>query len=150
MKKEFARRYGVVGWREWVTFPEFGHTRVKAKIDTGARTSAIHAERVELRTCEGNDSVTFDLLPDQDNDQKVVSCCAPLVERRAITDSGGHSEERFVVQTTVTIGANTWPIELSLTDRDSMGFRMLLGRTALRRRFLVNPGRSYLAGHMLK
>ena len=150
MNDKAARSYGVVGWREWVTFPEFGQARVKAKIDTGARTSAIHAERVVMHTHEGIDVISFDVLPDQENDQKVVSCCAPLVERRTITDSGGHSEERLVVQTTVAIGTITWPIELSLTDRDSMGFRMLLGRTALRRRFLVNPGRSYLEGRMLR
>ncbi|MEL6374114.1 MAG: RimK/LysX family protein [Pseudomonadota bacterium] len=140
---------GLVGWREWIMFPTFDACLVKAKVDTGARTSAIHALDPELKQIDGRDHVAFHIQPDQHDESRRVSCVAPLVERRAITDSGGHTQERFVVRVTIELGAHAWPIELSLSDRDTMGFRMLLGRTAVRHRFLVAPGRSYLAGRSM-
>ena len=145
-----TKRYGVVGWREWVEFPEFSGARVKAKVDTGARTSAIHAEKIRLVSRDGTDRVAFVLHPNQDDRDLAVPCEAPLVERRVITDSGGHEEERYVISALVQLGEHVWPIELSLTDRDTMGFRMLLGRTALDERFLVQPWKSYLRGQPLQ
>ena len=143
-------QYCLVGWREWVVFPDFANARVKAKVDTGARTSAIHAEEIKLVNMGGAERVSFVLHPDQGSRDVVVSCEAPLIERRAITDSGGHEEERFVVGVRLQLGQHDWPIELSLTDRDSMGFRMLLGRSALKKRFLVQPWRSYREGRPLR
>lgn len=140
---------GLIGWREWVTFPTLGDFQVKAKVDTGARTSAIHATNIEAVQRDGQDFVKFCLFPEQDNHTTFVECEAPLAERRVITDSGGHEEERFIVTTDIKLGVHVWKIELSLTQRDDMGFRMLLGRTAVRRRFLVDPGRSYLEGQPL-
>ena len=139
-------QYTLIGWREWIVFPDFESAEVKAKIDTGARTSAIHADNVEAVERNGEAFVSFIIHPNQNDSENTVACVAPLIERREITDSGGKTEERFVVRTLVRLGDQTWPIELSLTDRDSMGFRMLLGRTALKRRFLVQPDRSFLHG----
>jgi hypothetical protein len=146
MSTNRIHQYGVVGWREWVFFPDFSNARVKAKVDTGARTSAIHAYEIKLIERGEPPLVSFIIHPNQKDNDTIVQCQAPLVERRVITDSGGHQEERFVVSVQLKLGAHRWPVELSLTDRDSMGFRMLLGRTALKQRFLVQPWRSYLEG----
>lgn len=131
----------VIGWREWVTLPDLGLV-VKAKVDTGARTSAIHA----LNQHREGDRVTFEVHPNQrdEDDARVVS--APLVDVREIKSSSGEVSERFVVSTTAVLHRRRWTIELTLANRDDMGFRMLLGRTAVRGRFLVDPGVSYLAG----
>jgi len=142
--------YTLIGWREWVVFPDFEGALVKAKIDTGARTSAIHAVNVEAIERDGQTYISFIIHPNQKDTENTVECIAPLVERREITDSGGHVEQRFIVSANVQLGGQTWPIELSLTDRDAMGFRMLLGRTAMQNRFLVQPDKSFLHGREKK
>jgi hypothetical protein len=135
-----------LGWREWVDLPELGLADIKAKVDTGARTSALHA--FELRTCEedGKKRVEFKMHPNQRDRQTVVVCTADIKDEREVRDSGGHLENRWVIETPVSIGGETWSIELTLTARDDMLFRMLLGRTAMRGRAIVDPSRSYLAG----
>jgi hypothetical protein len=140
------RNRSLIGWREWITFPDFSDARVKAKIDTGARTSAIHAANIALTEKDGTAFVQFTIYPNQRDPGHAVTCLAPLINRRSITNSGGKKESRFVVRTVVGLGPHTWPIEVSLTSRASMGFRMLLGRNALRGRFLVAPDRSFLEG----
>jgi hypothetical protein len=139
-------QYSLIGWREWIVFPQFGDARVKAKVDTGARTSAIHATNIQPLEREGQAHVAFILYPNQDDDSGAVECEAPLVETRSITDSGGHEEERYVVSTDIELAGRRWPIELSLTDRNMMGFRMLLGRSAMRNRLIVRPDKSFLCG----
>lgn len=139
-----------LGWREWVSLPELGISRIKAKIDTGARTSALHAFEVRPYTENGRDRVEFRMHPEQKNNDTVITCTADVLDKRKVTDSGGHSEERFVIRTELRIGAHHWPIEATLTARDDMLFRMLIGRTALKGRAQVNPARSYVLGKKKK
>ena len=135
----------VIGWREWVGLPELGIRRLKAKIDTGARTSALHAFSVEAYSHDdGSEWVRFGVHPRQHSVEKELYCNAPIVDRRLVRDSGGHQEERIVIATMATMGEHRFPLELTLTARDDMLFRMLLGRTAMRGLFAVDPARSFL------
>lgn len=133
----------IVGWREWVALPELGIASIKAKIDTGARTSALHAFEVDSYRGSSGPRVRFLMHPLQNVLNEVVECDAAVIDERLVTDSGGHRERRLVIETLLQIGDWSWPIEMTLTNRDTMQFRMLLGRTAMRRRLLVNPSVSY-------
>ena len=138
-----------MGWREWIEFPELGIKRVKAKVDTGARSSSLHAEHIELFQIRGQMGVRFVVLPLQRSRLKAVSCEALLHDERYIKSSNGSRELRPVIRTPISWGGETWEVDLTLTSRDLMGFRMLLGREAIRRRQLVDPSRSYLGGRPL-
>ena len=135
-----------LGWREWVDLPELGLASIKAKVDTGARTSALHAFEVRQFDAGGRRKVEFRMHPRQKDTDTVVVCRADVIDERVVRDSGGHAEKRWVIETPVTIGGETWPIEITLTARDDMLFRMLLGRTAIRKRAVVDPARSDLVG----
>ncbi len=134
-----------IGWREWVRLPELDVGRVKAKIDSGARTSALHAFKITPFTKDGASYVRFVVHPLQRQRYPEITCVAVVIDHRRVTDSGGRAEMRYVIRTSLKLGTSRWPIELTLTDRDQMGFRMLVGRQALRRRYLVDTGRSFLA-----
>jgi len=135
-----------LGWREWIGIPSLDIGLIKAKIDTGARTSALHAFRVEPFTRDARPWVRFAIHPMQGDMETVLECESAVKDRRVIRDSGGHDELRYVIDATIAVGDDLISCEITLTDRDTMLFRILLGRTALRANYVVHPGRSYLQG----
>jgi len=138
----------IIGWREWVALPDLNLPALKAKVDTGARTSALHAFLIEPYEKDGVDMLRFMIHPIQLNDSLEVECHAPVFDFREVTDSGGHREMRYVIQSRLVIGNIEQPIEMTLTNRDTMRFRMLLGRRAMENRFVVDPGASYINGKL--
>lgn len=140
--------HGIIrlGWREWLALPELGIPRIKAKVDTGARTSCLHACFVETFRQKQRDRVRFGVHPLQRRADNLLICEADLLDKRVVTDSGGHRERRCIIETEVIVGSDSKRIELTLADRDTMRFRMLLGRTALKGGYLVDAARSYLSG----
>jgi len=135
-----------LGWREWVGLPELGLGAIKAKVDTGARTSTLHAFELDTFSEHGKARVRFKIHPTQKDSDTVVTCIADVVDERYVTDSGGNKEKRLIIETLLTIGCWSWPIEMTLTARDNMMFRMLLGRTAMKGVAKVDPARSYTTG----
>lgn len=133
----------LIGWREYLALPQLGIDKIKAKIDTGARTSALHAFNIHTYDKDDQTLVAFEVHPLQKNTQYTVKCIAPLLEYREVKNSGGHSQNRPVIITNVLLGSYQWQIELTLTNRDLMGFRMLLGRQAVKKRFLVDSANSF-------
>ena len=138
----------VIGWREWLAIPTLGIDRIKVKVDTGARTSALHAYDLAPYAQGGAPWVRFTVYPLQRNNSLVLACAAPVVDQRDVTSSTGQTERRYVVEVEIAMGGETWPIEMSLADRDQMGFRMLLGRTAVEGRMIVDPDRSFVMGRL--
>ena len=141
----------IIGWREWVTLPALGVPAIKAKIDTGARTSALHVAHLETYTDEQSQrKVRFVLHPLRKRPALEIHCQADVIDERVISDSGGHREKRLVIRTPVRLGVLDWSIEITLTNRENMLFRMLLGRTAMHGRWLVDPAGSYRCGRSLR
>jgi hypothetical protein len=136
-----------IGWREWLALPMLQIPAIKAKIDTGARTSALHAFFVEPFERNGMQMVRFGVHPLQKRLDLEIICEAPVKDYRAVSDSGGHREMRYVIETEVVLGDLKKRIEMTLTNRDNMKFRMLLGRTAMAG-MSVLPDRSYLTGRI--
>jgi hypothetical protein len=139
-----------IGWREWVAMPHLGIPAIKAKVDSGARSSSLHAMAVETFHRHGKQMVRFRVHPMQRDTTRTVVAEAELLGERQVRSSGGHVSLRPVIQTVVELRGESWNIELTLASRDTMGFRMLLGRQALRNRFLVHTGQSFLAGKRKK
>ena len=134
----------VLGWRETVSLPELGIAQINAKVDTGARTSCLHTFKVEKFEKHNTPWVRFWLHPKQRNTEEEIICEAAIIDERVVRDSGGHEESRYVIESMCSLGGETWPIEITLTNRENMSFRMLLGRTAMGKRIVVDPSKSYL------
>lgn len=140
----------VIGWREWLALPTLGIPAIKAKVDTGARTSALHTYDLSTYMDNGREYVRFHIHPLQKREDVTLECNAPVVERRVVRDSGGHAEERIVIMSDLEVGEKSWPVEITLTNRDDMLFRMLLGREGIRAGgLLVDPAASYVNGRKL-
>lgn len=132
-----------LGWREWPSLPDLGIAAIKAKVDTGARSSSLHAFGIYTEKIDGQLWVNFKVHPHQHDRELTLQCHAPVKDYRKVTDSGGHRSMRYVIETRVQLGDDCFPIEITLADRSDMLFRMLIGRTAMRGRYLVDPNRSY-------
>lgn len=136
----------VVGWKEWVALPDLGVEWLKAKMDTGARSSALHAWNIEIVETDTRPEVRFEIHPWQASDLDAVTVQLPLVDRREVRSSTGHVEDRLVVATSLQIGGQAFTTEFTLTNRDAMGLRMLIGRQAMRGRVLVDSSGTYRTG----
>ena len=139
----------LIGFREWVSLPDLNLPAIKAKVDTGAKTSSLHAYDIEVVQRGQKSYVHFKVHPLQHDFSVVIKCRALLVDQREVTDSGGHKEVRYVIQTTMVLNGLKKQIELTLTNREEMKFRMLIGRAALRH-YYIDPTSSYLAGKTVK
>ncbi|MFZ1754107.1 MAG: RimK/LysX family protein [Caldilineaceae bacterium] len=146
MAKREKASLPIIGWREWVGLPDLGIAQIKVKVDTGARSSSLHASGLEFFQREGAQWVRFQMQPVQRRRSRSLTAEAPVFEMRSVRSSSGKASLRPVIITNVTLLGITWPVELTLASRDKMGFRMLLGREAFRRRFLVDAGKSYYGG----
>lgn len=133
----------MLGWEEWLALPDLGLPAIKAKVDTGARTSSLHAYSIEAFGPAANPKVRFAVHPIPGRDDISVTCTADIVDRREVTSSNGESETRFVIRTPVRVGDRTWPIEITLANRESMAYRMLLGRSAIAEDMFVDPTASF-------
>nr|WP_314867400.1 30S ribosomal protein S6--L-glutamate ligase [uncultured Flavobacterium sp.] len=134
----------ILGSEEWCSFPELGIPAIKARVDSGAKTSALHAINIAPFVKNDTNWVKFDINPIQNNVRTIIHCEAPLIDKRIVKSSSGFREQRYVIQTVLKLGNETWNIEMTLTNRDSMGFRMLLGREAMMGRVIVDPEKQYL------
>lgn len=140
-----------IGWREWMTLPKLGISSIKAKIDTGARTSSLHTFKIQPFTDEeGKLKVEFGVHPIQDRKDIELICTADVIDKRMVKNSGGQEEERYVIKSKLQIEEISWDIEITLSNRDNMKFRMLLGRTALKNHVIIDPSKSYNTGYSHK
>lgn len=136
----------LLGWKEWITLPLLGIDKIKCKVDTGAKTSALHAFYIDPFTKGGKAMIHFGLHPNQDDTQTVLHCEAEVFDQRIVTSSNGDKDMRYVIKTEIVLGKHTKEIELTLTNRDTMKFRMLLGRRAMDGLFIVDPELAYQNG----
>ncbi len=134
----------IIGKKEWCALPDLGLPALKARIDSGARTSALHAFNLVTEKDSDEEWVRFDIHPIQKNRKITRQCTARIIDRRSIKSSSGHAEKRIVIATPLTLGAQTWEIEVTLTNRDQMGYRMLIGRQAMQGRVLIDPAAAYM------
>ena len=141
-------RKPVIGWREWVSLPGMGLHAIKAKVDTGARTSSLHACKIQSYREKGAEMVRFTVQPVQRRKDIAITYIAEISDRRHVTDSGGHREKRIVIATPIRLAGREWEIEMTLTNREDMMFRMLIGRTAMRSHVIIDPSKSFLHGQL--
>jgi hypothetical protein len=149
-RRKKKRELPVIGWREWVALPDQGVESIKVKVDTGARTSSLHAFELETYRRGTREYVRFEVHPEQRSAKHAVAVRAPIHEWRRVKSSSGHTEHRPVILATIELLGVRWQAELTLTRRDDMGFRMLLGRQAIRGRFVVDAGKSFRNGRRIR
>ncbi len=144
-----AKQNITIGWREWCNLPDIGLPAINAKIDTGAKTSALHAYDINLETIDGVEFVRFKIHPLQKDHKYFKTCQAPLKEIRTVTSSNGERERRYVIETKIILGDTEVNAEVTLTSRHEMAFRMLLGRDTLKKaKVLIDPRKSYVLGRI--
>lgn len=136
----------IIGNQEWCAFPELGIPAIKARVDSGAKTSSIHAFNISAKKVGGRDWVTFEIHPLQKNDKTLIRCECPVVDQRDVKSSSGTSETRYVISTPISLGDSVWDVQLTLSDRDAMGYRMLLGREAMNGRLIIDPSMNCVLG----
>lgn len=136
----------VVGSEEWVSLGELNIPYVKARVDSGAKTSSLHAVSIQTFQKDNETWVNFDVFPIQNDGKRKISCKALVIDKRVVKSSSGNREHRYVVRTSISLNDKVWDVELTLTNRDSMGYRMLLGREAMMGRIVVDPAESFLTG----
>lgn len=146
--KHDIRNKMLVGSKEWCALPELNIPATKARIDSGAKTSSIHAFNIKKFHRNGETWVSFEVHPLQKNRRTVIYCERPVIDKRSVKSSSGIAQSRYVISTTLEMGNKSWEIELTLANRDSMGYRMLLGREAMSGRIIVDPAHSYILGHV--
>jgi len=147
MKRKKFKDKLIIGWNEWCQIPKLGLHAIKAKIDTGALTSAIHAFDIKKYSRQGRDFVSFKVHPLQKNNELHVQCRAPIVDIREVMSSNGHKESRYVIETELYMGDKNWTIEMTLSNRDPLRYRMLLGRNALAGTSLLSRNYSLFNGN---
>jgi hypothetical protein len=140
----------IVGWREWISIPDLGIKSIKAKMDTGARTSALHTYFIEPTGSSEKPLVRFGVHPSQKSDKNGIICTADVIDQRRIVDSGGHPELRYIIRTSIVVGGEKWPVDLSLTNRANMRFRLLIGRSAISEKLIIDPHHSFTLGKPFK
>lgn len=138
-----------MGWREWLALPKLDIPAIKAKLDTGARSSCIHAENIRTERRDGIEYVTFDVAPLREHSKFVLRCASPVHDERYVRSSSGARDLRLFVRTRIEVGELSWVAQVSLADRRKMRFPMLLGRSAMAQRIVVDPSHSYLTGRRL-
>lgn len=139
-----TNKRATIGWREWVSLPELGIKEIKAKVDTGADNSSLHAFVMERFEEDGRSMVRFEVHPHQRKKKPSIPCVAEIVGERMVKNPGGRAERRPIIRTTLIVAGEEFEALVNLTTRDEMTFRMLLGRRTVRRNFVIDPGRSYL------
>jgi ribosomal protein S6--L-glutamate ligase len=140
----------LIGWKEWCNLPELGIPLLKAKIDTGAKTSAIHAFNIQRFVKAHKHYVKFSVHPLQGSNAATITSTAPIIDERSVMSSNGHKEDRLVISTPLVLGSETWDIEITLSNRDPLRFRMLLGREALSNRVIIDPHRAFCLGEVTR
>lgn len=144
MKRKLLGRRKIIGWREWVGLPELGIEAIKVKVDSGARTCALHATKIRYLDKHDGDSWVSFVVVSQIAPRRSMRVRAVLVEQRVVRSSMGHASLRPVIRTQISLGGETWPVEITLVNRDPMGFRMLIGRQALKGRYFIHPAKSFI------
>jgi len=134
----------IIGRLESIALPKLGIDDLQVRVDTGAKTSSLHVDNIKKSIIDGIHSVTFDIHPDTHNVDRIVTCTAPISDIRKVKSSNGNSEQRYVIETPIILGNETWAVEITLTDRSDMSYLMLFGREAIGKRFLVDPSQVFL------